>query len=358
LILLFFLNLEWPIIRSSHFSCRGISMKAVAYRANEALSDVELPTPVATGRDLLVEVKAISVNPVDTKVRRNVTPAAGELKVLGWDAAGIVRAVGPDVTLFKPGDAVWYAGDLTRPGTNAELHLVDERIVGHKPAALGFAEAAALPLTAITAWEMLFDRLGVSRDAGREQGKALLVTGAAGGVGSILVQLARQLTGLTVIGTASRAQTQAWVRELGAHHVIDHSKPLSEELARIGVGQVTHVASLTQTEQHYEQLIEALEPQGRLALIDDPVQPLDVMKLKRKSLSLHWELMFTRSLYQTEDMIEQHRLLERVSSLVDSGVLRTTLGEHFGRIDAANLRRAHALLESGKARGKIVLEGF
>lgn len=338
-------------------------MKAVAYHQPlpaehpEALQDVQLAEPVPGPRDLLVEVRAISVNPVDTKIRQGVTPADGAAKVLGWDASGVVKAVGSEVSLFQPGDRVFYAGAIDRAGANSELHVVDERIVGHMPSSLSFADAAALPLTAITAWELLFERLQIS-EGSANQNQTLLIVGAAGGVGSILTQLARRLTGLTVIGTASRAQTQAWVRELGAHHVIDHSKPLSEELARIGVGQVTHVASLTQTEQHYEQLIEALEPQGRLALIDDPVQPLDVMKLKRKSLSLHWELMFTRSLYQTEDMIEQHRLLERVSSLVDSGVLRTTLGEHFGRIDAANLRRAHALLESGKARGKIVLEGF
>ena len=332
-------------------------MKAVAYRANEALSDVELPTPVATGRDLLVEVKAISVNPVDTKVRRNVTPAAGELKVLGWDAAGIVRAVGPDVTLFKPGDAVWYAGDLTRPGTNAELHLVDERIVGHKPAALGFAEAAALPLTAITAWEMLFDRLGVSRDAGREQGKALLVTGAAGGVGSILVQLARQLTGLTVIGTASRPATADWVRSLGAHHVIDHSKPLAEEVRRLGLPSIDYVASLTHTDQHFAALAEVIAPQGKLVLIDDP-EAIDVRLLKLKSVSLHWEMMFTRSMFKTADMAQQHALLNDVARLVDSGVLKTTLGERFGKINAANLQRAHALLESNRALGKLVLEGF
>ena len=225
------------------------------------------------------------------------------------------------------------------------------------PGSLSFAEAAALPLTAITAWELLFERLQVA-ESSADQGQSLLIVGAAGGVGSILTQLARHLTGLTVIGTASRPETQAWVRDLGAHHVIDHSKPLSEELARIGIGQVTHVASLTQTDQHYAQLVECLAPQGRLALIDDPLQPLDVMQLKLKSLSLHWELMFTRSLYQTADMIEQHRLLERVSDLVDAGVLKTTLGEHFGTINAANLRRAHALLESGKAKGKIVLEGF
>jgi zinc-binding alcohol dehydrogenase family protein len=338
-------------------------MKAVAYYQSlpaehpEALQDVQLDAPSPGPHDLLVEVHAISVNPVDTKIRRNVAPEHGAAKVLGWDAAGVVQAVGSAVSLFQPGDRVFYAGAIDRAGANSELHLVDERIVGRMPASLSFAEAAALPLTAITAWELLFERLQIA-EGSTDQGQSLLIVGAAGGVGSILTQLARRLTGLTVIGTASRPETQAWVRELGAHHVIDHGKPLSEELARIGIGQVSHVASLTQTDQHYAQLVECLQPQGRLALIDDPLQPLDVMQLKRKSLSLHWELMFTRSLYQTEDMIEQHRLLQRVAELVDSGVLKTTLGEHFGRIDAANLRRAHALLESGKAKGKIVLEGF
>ncbi|ARS50523.1 NADPH:quinone reductase [Ectopseudomonas mendocina] len=338
-------------------------MKAVAYYQSlpadhpEALQDVQLDAPSPGPHDLLVEVRAISVNPVDTKIRRNVAPENGAAKVLGWDAAGVVQAVGSAVSLFQPGDRVFYAGAIDRAGANSELHLVDERIVGRMPASLSFAEAAALPLTAITAWELLFERLQIA-EGSTDQGQSLLIVGAAGGVGSILTQLARRLTGLTVIGTASRPETQDWVRELGAHHVIDHGKPLSEELARIGIGQVSHVASLTQTDQHYAQLIECLQPQGRLALIDDPLQPLDVMQLKRKSLSLHWELMFTRSLYQTDDMIEQHRLLQRVAELVDSGVLKTTLGEHFGRIDAANLRRAHALLESGKAKGKIVLEGF
>ncbi|HBZ95227.1 MAG TPA: zinc-binding alcohol dehydrogenase family protein [Pseudomonas sp.] len=338
-------------------------MKAIAYYQSlpadhpEALQDVQLDAPSPGAHDLLVEVRAISVNPVDTKIRQGVAPEHGAAKVLGWDATGVVKAVGSEVTLFQPGDRVFYAGAIDRAGANSELHLVDERIVGAMPASLSFAEAAALPLTAITAWELLFERLQIA-EGSADQGQSLLIVGAAGGVGSILTQLARRLTGLTVIGTASRPETQAWVRQLGAHHVIDHGKPLSEELARIGVGQVTHVASLTQTDQHYAQLVECLQPQGRLALIDDPLQPLDVMQLKRKSLSLHWELMFTRSLYQTDDMIEQHRLLQRVSGLVDSGVIRTTLGEHFGRIDAANLRRAHALLESGKAKGKIVLEGF
>jgi zinc-binding alcohol dehydrogenase family protein len=338
-------------------------MKAIAYYQSlpvdhpEALLDAQLDTPSPGPRDLLVEVRAISVNPVDTKIRKGVTPENGAAKVLGWDAAGVVQAVGSEVSLFQPGDRVFYAGAIDRAGANSELHLVDERIVGKMPQSLSFAEAAALPLTAITAWELLFERLQIA-EGSADQGQSLLIVGAAGGVGSILTQLARRLTGLTVIGTASRPETQAWVRELGAHHVIDHNKPLSEELARIGIGQVSHVASLTQTDQHYAQLIECLQPQGRLALIDDPLQPLDVMQLKRKSLSLHWELMFTRSLYQTDDMIEQHRLLQRVSGLVDSGMIRTTLGEHFGTINAANLRRAHALLESGKAKGKIVLEGF
>ena len=338
-------------------------MKAVAYYQSlpadhaDALQDVELPAPTPGPRDLLVEVKAISVNPVDTKIRRNVAPEDGAAKVLGWDASGIVKAVGSDVSLFQPGDRVYYAGAINRVGANSELHVVDERIVGRMPAKLAFAEAAALPLTAITAWELLFERLQVSQGS-VDLGQSLLIVGAAGGVGSILVQLARQLTGLTVIGTASRPETQAWVRQLGAHHVIDHRQPLSEELKRIGINQVTHVASLTQTDQHYAQLVEALAPQGRLALIDDPEQPLDIMPLKRKSLSLHWELMFTRSLFETADMIEQHRLLQRVAELVDAGTLHTTLGEHFGSINAANLRRAHTLLESGTAKGKIVLEGF
>ncbi|WP_445941038.1 zinc-binding alcohol dehydrogenase family protein [Pseudomonas sp.] len=338
-------------------------MKAVAYYKSlpidhvDALQDVELPAPTPGPRDLLVEVKAISVNPVDTKIRRNVAPEDGAAKVLGWDASGIVKAVGSEVSLFQPGDRVYYAGAINRVGANSELHVVDERIVGRMPAKLAFAEAAALPLTAITAWELLFERLQVSQGS-VDLGQSLLIVGAAGGVGSILVQLARQLTGLTVIGTASRPETQAWVRQLGAHHVIDHRQPLSEELKRIGINQVTHVASLTQTDQHYAQLVEALAPQGRLALIDDPEQPLDIMPLKRKSLSLHWELMFTRSLFETADMIEQHRLLQRVAELVDAGTLHTTLGEHFGSINAANLRRAHTLLESGTAKGKIVLEGF
>ncbi|KMM83403.1 zinc-binding alcohol dehydrogenase family protein [Pseudomonas taetrolens] len=337
-------------------------MKAVAYfhslpiQDPQALQDIELPEPVAGPRDLLVDVKAISVNPVDTKVRQNVQPDAGTAKVLGWDVAGVVKAVGSEVSLFKVGDKVFYAGSIARAGANSERHVVDERIVGHMPKSLDFAHAAALPLTAITAWELLFERLGIKQGDADEQ-QSLLIVGAAGGVGSILTQLASQLTALKVIGSASRPETQAWVRELGADVVVDHSQPLSEALKGLGIDAVTHVASLTQTDQHLDQLVDALAPQGKLALIDDP-KALDITKLKRKSLSLHWEFMYTRSLFETADMIEQHHLLNRVAELVDAGTLRTTLGEHFGTINASNLRRAHALLESGKSKGKIVLEGF
>ncbi|MCU1724006.1 MULTISPECIES: zinc-binding alcohol dehydrogenase family protein [unclassified Pseudomonas] len=337
-------------------------MKAVAYYQSlpiedaAALQDIELPAPEPGPRDLLVEVRAISVNPVDTKVRRNAQPEGGAAKVLGWDVAGVVKAVGSEVSLFQPGDKVYYAGSIARAGGNSELHVVDERIVGHMPKTLSFAEAAALPLTAITAWELLFERLQVA-EGKQDLGQSLLIVGAAGGVGSILTQLASQLTGLRVIGSASREQTQQWVRELGADHVVDHRQPLAAELKAQGIDQVTHVASLTQTDEHLDQLVEALAPQGKLALIDDPKQ-LDVTKLKRKSLSLHWEFMYTRSLFETPDMLEQHKLLNRVAELIDAGTLKTTLGEHFGQINAANLRRAHALLESGSAKGKIVLEGF
>ncbi|MBX8485534.1 zinc-binding alcohol dehydrogenase family protein [Pseudomonas cichorii] len=335
-------------------------MKAIVFKMPglpiqdpQSLFDMDLPKPTPGGRDLLIEVRAIAVNPVDTKVRARST--SDQPQVLGWDAVGIVRQVGDEVSLFQPGDEVFYAGAIDRPGTYSEFHLVDERIVGHKPRSLDNASAAALPLTSITAWELLFDRLGVEKDGGK--GQSLLVIGAGGGVGSILVQLASQLTDLTVIATASRPETQNWVRELGAHHVIDHSIPFAPQLAAFKLNAVDYVISLTHTDTYLPQIVEVLRPQGKLALIDDP-QQLDVMPLKRKSLSLHWELMFTRSLYNTNDMIKQHHLLEDISRLVDSGVIKTTVAEHFGTINAVNLKRAHELLESGKAKGKIVLEGF
>ncbi len=331
-------------------------MRAVGYReslpidAPESLVDIDLPKPVPTGRDILVQVHAISVNPVDTKVRRRAKPAAGAWMVLGYDAAGVVTAVGPETSLFKPGDAVFYAGDMTRQGTNAELHLVDERIVGHKPKSLDWAQAAALPLTAITAREALFDRLDVGKPV--PGSNDILIVGGAGGVGSIAIQLARQLTGLRVIATASRPETRAWVQDLGAHMVIDHTRPLSEQIDGPGF-----VFSTTNTDRHVQDIVKLIAPQGRFGLIDDPAT-LDIVPFKRKSISVHWELMFTRPMFKTADMGAQGALLNEVARLVDAGTIRTTLGENFGQIDAANLKRAHALIESGRARGKIVLEGF
>lgn len=321
-----------------------------------ALVDITLPDPVPSGRDILVEVRAVSVNPVDTKVRRSATPPAGEPRVLGYDAAGVVRAVGPDATLFQAGNEVFYAGALERPGTNAELHLVDERIVGRKPASLSFGEAAALPLTTITAWEALFDRLDVAKPV-PGAARAIVIIGGAGGVGSIAIQLVRRLTDLTVIATASRPETQAWVRELGAHHVVDHRKPLADQVSALGIGQPGFVFSTTNTADHLSEIVQLIAPQGRFALIDDPAA-LDVNPFKRKSVSVHWEFMFTRSMFGTADIAAQGALLNEASRLVDAGEIRTTASEAFGPITAENLKRAHALIESGAAKGKVVLEGW
>jgi NADPH2:quinone reductase len=284
-------------------------------------------------------------------------PKPGEpAKILGYDAAGVVDAVGPDVSLFKPGDEVFYAGSIARSGTNAEFHLVDERIVGKKPRSLSFAQAAALPLTSITAWEILFDRLAVTPGKAPDS-RALLVIGGAGGVGSIMIQLARRLTALTVIATASRPETKAWCEKLGAHHVIDHSKPLAEQLKAIGHANVALVASLTGTDQHFPAMPALIAPQGQFALIDDP-KALDVMPFKGKSISLHWESMFTRSVFGTPDMIAQHRLLNDVSAMIDEGIIITTMAKELSPINAANLREAHALIESGTSIGKVVLTGW
>ena len=337
-------------------------MKAVGYRKSlpiddaEALADVTIEAPEPKDHDLRVAVKAVSVNPVDTKVRRRAAPPAGGVKVLGYDAAGIVDAVGPQVTLFKPSDEVYYAGSIVRPGTNAEFHLVDERIVGHKPKSLNFTQAAAMPLTTITAWELLFDRLEV-RPGKAPDPRALLVIGGAGGVGSMLIQLASRLTGLTVIATASRPETREWCLKLGAHHVVDHSKSLADELKTIGHPQIALIAGLTGTEQHYPAIVEIIAPQGKFALIDDPAS-LDATKLKGKSASLHWEAMFTRSTFGTPDMVAQHKLLDEVAALVDAGVIVTTLAQELTPINGANLRKAHALVESGRSRGKVVVTGW
>jgi NADPH2:quinone reductase len=337
-------------------------MKAVGYKKSlpineaDALFDFETAKPQPKGRDILVAVKAISANPVDYKVRKRAAPPEGETKILGYDAAGTIEAVGPDVTLFKAGDEVFYAGSILRQGTNSQFHLVDERIVGRKPRTLSFAQAAALPLTSITAWELLFDRLGAVPGKSVDP-RTLLIVGGAGGVGSILIQLARRLTGLTVVATASRPESQKWCLDLGAHAIVDHARPMKEQIEKLRVPPVALIASLTNTDQHYKALAELIAPQGRYGLIDDPPE-FNVSVFKGKSVSVHWEAMFTRSSFQTPDIIAQHMLLNDVADLIDKGVLRTTVDQTFGSINATNLKRAHALLESGKSRGKIVLEGW
>ncbi|WP_426455857.1 zinc-binding alcohol dehydrogenase family protein [Acinetobacter sp. KB005] len=336
-------------------------MKAVAYQkagpitSPEALVDVELETPVAEGHDLLVRVQAVSVNPVDTKIRKNVSADNNQWKTLGWDAVGVVEAIGDKVSQFKVGDVVWYAGALNRQGSNSELQLVDERIVGHKPKTLEPREAAALPLTAITAWEMLFDRLQVPKVA--PENTSILVIGGAGGVGSITIQLLKQLTNLTIITTASRAETKEWVKQLDADYVLDHSQPLTIQINQLGLNAPLYVFSTTQTDQHLSDIVELIAPQGHFGLIDDPAQ-LDIKPFKSKSVSVHWEFMFTRSMYQTQDMVKQSELLNEVSELVDAGKIKTTLSQVLSPINAQNLKLAHQQIESGTTKGKIVLHGF
>lgn len=323
----------------------------------ESLLDVEIDRPVPAGRDLLVKVHAISVNPVDTKVRKPKSQVESAPRVIGWDVAGIVEEVGPDVTLFKPGDAVYYAGSITRPGGNSEFHLVDERIVGRKPTSLDFAEAAALPLTGITAWEALYDRLGISKNADQNAGKTILIIGAAGGVGSIATQLAKH-AGLSVIGTASRPESVKWVKEMGADAVINHFEPFVPQLQALGYSHVDYIFCLNTTEKHWKNMIDAIAPQGKICSIVETDEPVNISLLQQKSVTFVYELMFTRPMFQTEDMIEQHRLLNALADLIDQGVIRTTATEKLSPINAANLRKAHALIESGRTIGKVVLEHF
>jgi NADPH:quinone reductase len=334
-------------------------MKIVSFHQSLPISDPEsfldltADRPLPGARDLLVEIHAIGINPVDAKIRASAGPGAA-LKILGWDAAGTVRAVGSEVTLFRPGDEVFYAGAVDRPGCYAEFQCVDERIVGHKPKTIDFAESAAMPLTAITAWEMLFDRLKIDR----AKDGALLIVGGAGGVGSIGIQLARHLTKLEVIATASRSETRDWCLKMGAHRVIDHRQPLSSQLKAVVPDGVGYVLGLTKLENHFEGIVESMAPQSALAIIEDPACPLDIKLLRAKSISLHWEFMFTRSLFQTPDMSEQGRLLTELGYLMDAGRIHTTLQSNLGKITAENVRRAHALIESGRTIGKIVLAGF
>lgn len=337
-------------------------MKAIGFSAQlpitdeDALLAFEAPLPALGARDLLVEVKGISMNPVDAKVRviPALAPPVGEMKILGYDAAGVVKEVGSEVSLFKVGDEVFYAGDLTRPGTNAEFHAVDERIVGKKPASLDFPEAAGHPLTAITAWELLFDSLALPEGGGA--GETLLIIGGAGGVGSLLIQLAKKLTKLTVVSTASRTETVEWVQKMGADHIINHHDDLKTQLDALNLTP-KYVAGLTASEQHFPAMVDLIQPRGHICLIDDP-QGLDINAIKPKALSFSFEFMFTRSMFQTEDIEKQHALLNRVSEMLDSGELISTVRKNLGELSVENLKNAHALQESGTCIGKNVLEGF
>ncbi len=340
-------------------------MKAVALKKylpieqSESFLDVDLPRPEPTGRQLLVAIKAVAVNPVDTKVRagRGKSPDAVEdpPRVLGWDASGVVEAVGPDVTLFKAGDEVWYAGDITRPGCNSEFQAIDERIVGRKPSSLSHAEAAALPLTAITAYEAFFDRLGIDRE-GANEGESILIIGGGGGVGSIGIQLAKH-AGLIVIATASRPETEAWVKELGADCVVNHREDMVAQVRALGMQHVDHVAIFNDM-RHWSTAVELIRPQGGIVSIDDTDLPMPMEGMKMKAASFHWEFMFARAMFETPDMIEQHKLLNWVADQIDAGRMRTTVSEVLSPINAVNLREAHRRIETGKAKGKIVIEGF
>ena len=333
-------------------------MKAISYidgmdhGFQNPLVDIEKAMPSLKDRDLLVRVKAISVNPVDTKVRRNPV-AVGNTRILGWDAVGEVVEVGSGVQHFKVGDQVWYAGDLTRDGSNAEYQAVDERIVSLKPQSLSDAEAAALPLTAITAWEMLFDRFNVDLD----KFDNILVIGGAGGVGSIAIQLLKAKTNLRVIARASREETKAWVKSLGADYVIDHTEDLNTQIKALGLDAPRYIFSTNQTETYLPQISKLIAPQGKFGLIDDP-KSLDIVEFKSKSVSVHWEFMFTRSMFNTTDIEQQSQLLHQVAELVDNHRIKTTLNQTLGKINAKNLKLAHELIETGRAKGKIVLEGF
>lgn len=343
-------------------------MKAIVFEQSlpidqpNALFETELPKPVATGRDILVKISAIGVNPIDSKVRLRALPEKGEAKVLGFDAVGTVEAIGDDVSLFNVGDTVFYAGDVGRQGCNAEYQLVDERIVGFAPKKISHAQSAALPLTSITAYEMLFDRLLIDQKNKYSQSKpVLLITGAAGGVGSIMIQLAKALCPqATVIASASREASQAWCKKMGADYVINHHNGIQTELEKLGLdkttGQVSHIASLTHTSQHFDDYIEIIKPQGKICLIDDPATPLNIQALKMKSVSLHWELMFTRARFETEDMIKQHHILNEVAQLLDNGNIQSTLTENLGTMNSDNLIKAHEKMERGDMIGKLVLD--
>lgn len=335
-------------------------MKAIGFKTslpineNDSFIEFETPTPTPVDRDILVKVAAISINPVDYKIRQNSLKGKTQdpPKIIGWDAVGIVEAVGENVTLFKKGDKVFYAGDITKPGSNQEFQLVDERIVGFAPKKLSIEQIAAMPLTVLTAWEIFFDRMRLT--AKRDSGKNILIIGGAGGVGSIAIQLAKKILGLTVIATASRPLTVEWCKKMGADYVVNHGN-LIEELDKIGFKQLDFIVDFVDVNKYWEAFVQLIKPQGQIGSISDPTEPVNLRQLKSKSVSFHWELMFTRAMFQTEDMIEQHHILNKVAKLLDKGVVQSTLNTTLKGFSAENLKEAHRLLESGKTIGKVVI---
>ena len=323
----------------------------------DSLLDLEIEKPSPQGKDVLVGVQAIAVNPVDTKMRAPQDKVEDSPRILGWDVAGVVDSVGSDVSLFKPGDEVYYAGSFVKPGCNSEFHIVDERIVGTKPESLDFAQAAALPLTSITAWEAIFDRLGV-RAEGKDAGKQLLIIGGAGGVGSIATQFAKVIANLTITSTASRPESKKWCQDLGADHVINHYLDIPEQMIELGIKGYDYILCFNDTDEHWQTMASVIAPQGKICSIVETAGDVDLGALKSKSATFSWEFMFTRSMYETEDMIEQHHLLNHVAELIDAGKLKTTLDTVLKPINAKNLKQAHAEIESRHTIGKIVLEGW
>ena len=334
--------------------------KALPIEDSNSLVEVELPVPEPGKRDLLVQVKSIGINPVDYKIRQRTEGELNEPKILGWDVAGVVTEAGAETSLFKVGDEVYYAGDITRPGCNSEFHIVDERIVGKKPASLTFNEAAAMPLTTITAWEALFDRLNIDKDPAVNNGKSVLIIGGAGGVGSIATQIAKKVAGLNVIATASREKSRQWCFEMGASETINHHNAFKEEFENKNLPEVDYILCFNSMEKHMQNMADVIKAQGTICtIVETPNnEPVNINLFQGKSVGIIWELMFTRTLFQTEDMQEQNKLLNEVSTLLDKGILTTTMTKTLEGLSPQNFKQAHATLEKGDNIGKIVIGGI
>jgi NADPH2:quinone reductase len=325
-------------------------MQAIGFNGTEFVEfEKEIDSPLAY--DLLIEIRAISINPIDTKIKQTVTNTQTLPTILGFDACGIVRSVGDKVSLFKVGDEVFYAGDMTRDGSNATHQLVDERIVGRKPTSLDYDQAAALPLTSITAWESLFDRLKITP---ADKDKTLLLIGAAGGVGSMAIQFAKQVIGINVIATASRAESKDWCKQMGADIVLDHQH-LAQQFKDNNLDTPKYILCMGVPDDYFDQMIQVIAPQGSICLLANTQQAYDLNLLKAKSITLVWEMMFTRSMFQTNDLVKQHELLNKLALMVENGDIRHTLTQHLNPINVDTITRAHQVIERGKMQGKLVI---